>query len=551
MIEGDNLEVLKLLQKSYAGKVRLIYLDPPYNTGKDFIYPDNYQDGVGNYLELTAQVESGNRVSSNTETGGRFHTAWLNMMYPRVKLARSLLRTDGFVFISIDQGELPALMYILREVFGEENQVEVFSWVRTRTPAALSKKTKTVTEFIVCFQKADSSQSLLGIEKPAQSANTLLNQPNPIGELCFPIGTPAGFSDCTLQPGMYGSDSYQVELLEAAEVCQGAFRTPLRLRARFRWSQAYLEEQIARGVQVRIATKRLLPSYEKDSYGREALPNLIDEKVGVGTNEEAGSEVARLLGEKGIASFPKPVSLLRYLVASCTSGDDIVVDLFAGSGTTAHAVLEQNSADNGARRFILVQLPEPLDSSNADQFAAATYCQKLGKPSNIAEITKNRVRRAAAKIQEENPLFAGDLGFRVFRLDAGNIREWAPDRERVKQSLLESIDHLRSGRSDDDLLYELLLKFGVDLCAPIEYRLIRDIRICAVGGGVLVLCMAGTIDAANVEAVAQEIVDWLVLLAPAGGASCVFRDSAFVDDVAKVNMAAILEQNGVRSVKSI
>ncbi len=551
MIEGDNLEVLKLLQKSYAGKVKLIYIDPPYNTGKDFVYPDDFKDNIRNYLELTGQIEGGRKISSNTEASGRFHTDWLNMMYPRLRLARALLRPDGYIFVSIDQGELASLTSVLREIFGEENEVAIFSWVRTKTPAALSKKTKTVAEFIVCFQRSASSESLFGIEKPAQSANTLLNQPNPVGELTFPVGTAAGFEDGVLQPGSYGSDSYEVDLLETAEVRSGRFVTPVKLRARFRWSQAYLDEQLALGVTVRIATKKLLPSYEKASYGREALPNLIDDKVGVGTNEQAGAELAELLGAKGIVSFPKPVSLLRYLVASCTNANDIVVDFFAGSGTTGHAVMAQNAGDGGQRRYLLVQLPEPLDEGNEDQKLAAEFCGQRDKPHNIAELTKERLRRAAKKISAENPMFERDLGFRTFKLDSSNIRAWEPDREDLDQTLLDHTEHLKDGRTEQDVLYEIALKLGLDLCVPIETKTLGGKAVHSIAGGVVLACLAPQITRDEVEPLAQGIVEWRNALDPVGTAACIFRDSAFVDDVSKTNVAAILEQNGVKSIRSL
>lgn len=551
MIEGDNLEVLKLLQKSYAGKVKLIYIDPPYNTGKDFVYPDNFQDNIKNYLELTGQMEGGRKISSNTEASGRFHTDWLNMMYPRLKLARNLLKHDGVFFTSIDQGELENLKCMLNEIFGEENLIAVFSWVRTRTPAALSQKTKTVVEFVLCYERTRTDRPLLGIEKPAQSANTLLNQPNPIGELILPPGrVEAGFEDCVIPPGVYGSEAYKVELLEQTEVRGGMFVRPVRLKARFRWSQAYLEEQLNAGVRVRIATKKLLPSYEKDSYGREALPNLIDENVGVGTNENAGDEVESLLGVKAL-SYPKPLSLLRYLINSCTGDNDIVLDFFSGSGTTGHAVMEQNAADAGNRRYILVQLPEPLDPEHKDQKTAADFCKKLKKPFNIAELTKERLRRAVRKIKAKNPDYKGDLGFRVYKLTSSNIRAWEPDRDNLAKTLEESVEHLKTDRTEADILYELLLKLGLDLCVPIEKRTIAGKDVHAIGGGVLMACLAKTTSRDEVEPLAQGIVAWHRSLSPSGETHVVFRDSAFEDDVTKTNMAAILHQSGIGRIRSL
>lgn len=542
MIEGDNLEVLKLLQKSYAGKVKLIYIDPPYNTGKDFVYPDNFQDSIKNYLELTGQVEGGRKISSNTEASGRFHTDWLNMMYPRLKLAHNLLRKDGVLFVSIDQGEVGNLKILLDDIFGEENFVNIFSWVRTRTPAALSQKTKNVVEYVVCYERSHTSQPLLGVEKPAQSANTLLNQPNPVSVLTFPEGLETSIADGLLQPGTYGSSNYTVELLDAVQVRNRRFESPFRLQARFRWSQAYLEEQIANGTKVRIATDRLLPSYEKGSYGREALPNLIDESVGVGTNESAGVELEKLMGAR-VFDYPKPVSLLRYLINSCTSDDDIVLDFFAGSGTTGHAVMAQNADDNGRRRFILVQLPEPLDPDGV----GAKLCEKLGMSPTIASLTRERLRR----VGRSELLSTGSMGgFKSFTLDTSNIRAWMPRGDDLSQTLLDNVENLLPDRSSRDVLYESLLKLGLPLSTPIEHKQVGSSTIHAVGGGVLMACLDRRVSADEVETLAYEIIRWRSELAPAGDSTALFIDTAFVDDVAKANMSEILSQAGFR-VRSI
>ncbi|WP_424680983.1 site-specific DNA-methyltransferase [Frateuria sp. YIM B11624] len=538
MIEGDNLEVLKLLQKSYAGKVKLIYIDPPYNTGKDFIYPDNFQDNITNYLELTGQIEGGRPTISNAETSGRFHTDWLNMMYPRLKLARNLMAPDGVLFISIDQGELGALKMMLDEIFGEENFINVFSWVRTRTPAALSQKTKNVVEYVICYERSRTSQPLLGIEKPAQSANTLLNQPNAESVLKFPAGVETGIQNGTLQPGEYGSSSYKVELLDSVDVRDGLLLSPFRLRARFRWSQDYLEEQLASGTKVRIATDKLLPSYEKSSYGREALPNLIDEDVGVGTNESAGVELEKLMGAR-VFDYPKPVSLLRYLINSCTSGEDIVLDFFAGSGTTAQAVIEQNALDGGRRRFILVQLPELLDSESS----SASYCSKLGLKPTISSLTRERLRRVSEKYRLPE---TSDIGFKSFVLDSSNIRAWDARGSDLPQMLFENVDNILPDRDDQDILFEVLLKLGLPLTTDIQKRFVRDTTIYGLGGGLLFACLKEGVGQAEVEDYASTIVSWRDELSPTGDVISIFRDASFADDVTKTNLSEILNQAKIR-----
>ena len=234
-----------------------------------------------------------------------------------------------------------------------------------------------------------------------------------------------------------------------------------------------------------------------------------------------------------------------------TESDSIVLDFFAGSGTTAHAVMTENVRDQGNRRYILVQLPELLDPKNKDQKTAADFCDKLKKPRNLAELTKERLRRAGEKIKDQNPMFAGDIGFRVFKLDSTNIREWEPNRDDLPKTLEESVEHLKSDRTEADILYEVLLKLGLDLSVPIEKRSLSSKDVHSIGGGVLIVCLAEKITIEDIEPLARGIVDWHKELAPAGDTTCIFRDSAFADDVAKTNVAAILQQHGLTNVRSL
>ena len=252
-----------------------------------------------------------------------------------------------------------------------------------------------------------------------------------------------------------------------------------------------------------------------------------------------------------IFSFPKPVELIRGIVEQATFDDDIVLDFFAGSGTTAHATMLQNAADGSRRQFVMVQLPEPLDTDNRDQKTAADFCTKLGRPKNIAELAKERILRAGKKIRIDNPDFSGDTGFRVFKLASSNIRAWEPDRDNLAATFEESVEHLKSDRTEQDVLYELLLKLGLDLCVPIETKTLVGKAVHSIGGGVLMACLGDKITREEVEKLGLGIVEWRKALAPAGDTTCVFRDSAFADDVAKTNLAAILEQNGIATVRSL
>jgi adenine-specific DNA-methyltransferase len=267
--------------------------------------------------------------------------------------------------------------------------------------------------------------------------------------------------------------------------------------------------------------------------------------------QTAANQFMKLFDGARVFDNPKPVDDITKLTAYLTTPDDLVLDFFAGSGVTGHAVLKQNAKDSGNRRYILVQLPEPFDSDNKDQKIAAEFCDKLGVPRNIAELTKERLRRSANQIREESPMFTGDLGFRVFKLDSSNIRAWEPNREDLPKTLEESVEHLKADRTEQDILFELLLKLGLDLTVPIEQKTIAGKAVHSIGAGTLLVCLADQIAAIEVEPLALGLADWHKEMAPAGESRVVFRDSAFADDVAKTNLTAILQQHGLENVRSL
>jgi len=571
MIEGDNLEVLKLLQKSYAGKVKLIYIDPPYNTGKDFVYPDDYKDNIRNYLELTGQVEGDRRISSNTEASGRFHTNWLNMMYPRLKLACSLLTMDGAIFVSCDETEQARLRLAMDDIFGGENFIADMIWAAGRKND--SRLISVSHEYIVCYarnagflteQKIEWRQRKKGLNdiyaqyerlrrehgtNYAAMTTALKNWYKELPE-SHPAKAHKHYNHVDARGVFFPADiSWPGGGGPKYEVLHPKTNKPVKVPARG-WitpdpakMRTWIEEDRVHFGEDE-SNVPCLKAYLKDQEYQ--APYSVFYQDG-----RAATKRLRDLMQEACFDFPKDETILQEIVEMLTTTGDTVLDFFAGSGTTAHAVMAQNAADGGKRRFILVQLPEPLDPENKDQKVAAEFCDKLGKPRNIAELTKERLRRAAKKIKDENPLFSGDLGFRVFKLDSSNIRAWEPDRDNLDKTLLDSVEHLKEGRTEADVLYELLLKLGLDLCVPIETRTIAGKEVHAVGGGVLMACLAETITRDDVEALAQGIVEWHKELAPAGDTTCVFRDSAFADDVAKTNMAAILEQHGIANVRSL
>ncbi len=563
MIEGDNLEVLKLLQKSYAGKVKLIYIDPPYNTGKDFVYPDNFQDNIKNYLELTGQIEGGQKISSNTEASGRFHTDWLNMMYPRLKLARNLLRDDGVIFCSIDDIEASRLRALFDDIFGEENFVAQFSW-RTDGNFDNQAKIKICHEYILLYAKSLESFPHPPVMDPSTPADSKLFRPeirntivkngpkNPVSKIALPKGFPADFENGCITSRVAPWPSYIGDAL----VENGRLVNPVVVESG--WSSkdlvlefikndcAPIEDSKGQETSFVISRSGAIEVVKRRSDYQSHVISVLN---GFGGTQKATAQ----LNEIGafFNGYPKPVDLIRYVIQMAHGNDGIFLDFFAGSGPCGHAVMEQNAKDAGSRRYVLAQIPEPLDPSIESQRAATEYCDKIGRPRTIAELTKERLRRAGVKIKADNPSWQGDTGFRVFKLDTSNIRAWTPKPDDLEATLFDHQDHLLEGRSEADVLYELLLKLGLDLCVPIEKRSIEGLGVHAVGGGVLLACLAEKITREQVEPLAQGIIAWRRELAPAGDTTCVFRDSAFADDVAKTNLAAILEQHGIQNVRSL
>ncbi|MDP1557448.1 MAG: DNA methyltransferase [Nitrosomonas sp.] len=559
MIEGDNLEVLKLLQKSYAGKVKLIYIDPPYNTGKDFVYPDNFQDNIKNYLELTGQVEGGRKISSNTEASGRFHTDWLNMMYPRLRLARNLLRENGVIFISIDDVEAANLRKVCDEIFGEENFIANVVWQKKYAPQNDATYFSDMHDHILVYAKLakrtkndEKGWNLDLLPRTGSQNDAYKNLDN----------DPRGI----WKAGDLSVKTYSAKNDYAITTPGGRVVHPPESRCWVvspeRYAELVADNRIWFGTEGNNvpSLKRFLSEVQDG-----AVPVTWWTYQDCGHNQDAKKELKDLFADAEIDTIfdtPKPVKLITRMLQLATKSDPnaLVMDFFAGSGTTGQAVYEMNLTDEGRRRCILVQLPEPIE----------------GDAQTIAELTKERLRRAAKKIKEETPMFAGDTGFRVFKLDTSNIRAWNPDRDNLEKTLLDHEEHILPGRTEADIVYELLLKLGLDLCVPIETRAIttehtestENIKsaainsVCsvssvvkkevhAIGGGVLLACLSERIAAIEVEALAQGIVAWRKELAPAGDTTCVFRDSAFENDIAKSNLAAILEQYGIANVRSL
>lgn len=555
-VEGDNLEVLKLLQKSYAGKISMVIIDPPYNTGNEFIYPDKYQENIETYLRYTGQKnEEGLSLSSNTETSGRFHANWLNMMYPRIKLAKNLLSRDGVLFSFIGDDELSNFKALLDDIFGAENQVALVPRVAKRT-SDKGTHFRPTKDYILVYAKDREFLPEFGVKKDRDEKDYKFSDED---------GRKYKKSGASLyQPSLDSrpNQRYYIEAPDGSLIIPPGNIFPHNKKDGekikpesnadkvWRWSvDTYLESK-----DKLIFTKGSDRNPLLDEHGNQSKWNIypkvyFDEDMEATLHPEdiiydyPNSQGTKELNSLSIPfSFSKPTALIEFLMSIYAKRDHFVVDFFAGSSTTAHAVLNLNAIDGGSRRFLMVQLPEPVDKKSE--------AYKAGF-KNISEIGMERIRRASAKIKDSNTEFKGDLGFKVFKLDSSNIRAWNPDESDLEQTLLDHAEHLVAGRSEQDVLYELLLKRGVDLTVPIEEKEIAGKTVYSIGYGVLFACLDETIDKAEIEAFAKGITDWHKELEPAADTQVVFRDSAFADDIAKTNMTAILEQNGIAHVRSL
>jgi len=510
--EGDNLEVLKLLQKSYFGKIKMIYIDPPYNTGKDFVYKDDFHDNIKNYKEMTRQT-----TKANSETNGRFHTDWLNMMYPRLKLARNLLREDGVILISINDSEITNLKKLCEEIFGEENHICDFVWQNKKGGGNDSKFIAVEHEYIVMFAKnlnvlppffeAYSEEYLKRYKEEDEKGKFYWDTfKRKSGKQYYPITCPDG---TVLEYDEYGNKI-----------------SWLRSQDRF---YKDLEEGEIRFVKTEngwsVQFKQRLPKGKKPR-------SILDDKG----NTSTGAEEVFNLFNRHVFSNPKPVELIKYFIEFLTDDNDIILDFFSGSATTAHSVILSNAKSTSRKnKFILVQLPEILKEN--DEAYKAGY-------KNICEIGKERIRRAGDKIVEETGKTDLDIGFKVFKLDSSNVKTWDPDFDNLEQTLFDLQDNIKEDRTKEDLLYEILLKIGLPLTTPIEEIDYNGKTIYNVGFGSVLLCLEDEIDLDIVNEMMKHQSEHMT-------PKVIFKESGFINDSVKTNAIQTLKKNGITDVRSV
>lgn len=542
-IEGDNLEVLKLLQKSYNGKIKMIYIDPPYNTGGDFVYKDNFKNGVINYLELTGQIDSnGNRLSTNTDSNGRFHTDWLNMVYPRLKLSRNLLKEDGVIFISIDDNEYSNLKKLADEIFGENNFVATIVWQKKYSPQNDAIYFSNMHEYILVYakNKRNSANDTVGwnrklLPRTEQQNSRYKNPDNDsrgpwkAGDLTsktkaanhsYPITSPTGKIHYPSKGRQWApSIETMTRLLEENRIWFGADGNNVP-------SQKIFLSEVQNGT----------------------VPNTIWLRDEVGDSQEATQELKKIFDD-GVITFetPKPIRLIKKIISLVIDEkeNDIILDFFSGSATTAHATMQLNAEDGGNRKFIMVQLPEQLDEKSG--------VYKDGYRT-ICDIGEERIRRAGEKIKDElkeKQQKAGmldenvidpeslDIGFKVLKLETSNIREWNVDFENLKDELDLYETPFVDGRSELDIVYEIMLKHGLELTYPIEIFEVNGKTIYDIALGSLFICLSNEITTDIAKAIVNRRDD-----NGTETSSVIFSDTGFKNDSEKLNCIEILKDAG-------
>ena len=524
-IEGDNLEVLKLLQETYLGKVKMIYIDPPYNTGNDFVYEDNFAQSAADYMDNSGQYdEEGNRLVTNTESNGRFHTDWLNMIYPRLKIAKDLLADDGVVFISIDDSEQGNLKKICDDIFGECNFVNTVIWEKRYSPQNAVQWFSENHDFILVYAKNKMIWHPQLLERTDEMNARYTNRDND------PRG-PWKAVDSTAQGG-HGTKS-QFYVLKAPN----GKEHHLTSGRCWLYTEKVMAEMIAdnriwfgeNGNNV-PAIKRFLTEV-KQGVACQTIWKYED----VGHSQDGKKELKALFPETVPFDTPKPTKLLERMLKITSEPDFICLDFFSGSATTAHAVMKLNAEDGGHRKFIMVQLPEKTDEKSE--------AYKAGY-KNICEIGKERIRRAGRKIKEDAGLTAPadlDIGFRCLRLDSGNMENvyYTPE-ETQQQDMFSLVDNVKPDRTPEDLLFQVMLDLGVLLSSPIEVKEIAGKKVFNVADGFLLACFDHDVTEETVKAIAQMKPYYAV-----------FRDSSMANDSVATNFDQIFETYSPETVRKV
>jgi len=519
-IEGDNLQVLKLLRENYLGKVKMIYIDPPYNTGNDFVYNDNFDQDKQEYVHNSGQYdEEGNRLVANTESNGRFHTDWLNMIYPRLKVAKDLLSEDGVIFISIDDYEAKNLKNVTDEIFGSHNFLAQVVWERAYAPINLKKHFSNSHDYILCYAKNMSLAICNGLPRSAEQNNDYRNWDNdPRG--VWKAGNPS------VGPAVE-KNIYEVTSPTGKTFLPPSGRSWLYSKERF--LEMITDNRIYWG---KDGNSCWAPKMFLSEVKQGVTPMTIWKYAEVGHSQDATKALKALFDGHDYFDYPKSVELIKRCIQLYSDSDSVILDFFSGSATTAHAVMQLNAEDGGKRKFIMVQLPEKTDEKSE--------AYKAGY-KNICEIGKERIRRAGKKIKEESPLTTQDLdtGFRVLKLDSSNMQDvYYTPAEFNKRDLFE--DNIKSDRTEEDLLFQTMIELGIELSAKIEQTQIAGKTVWNVSDGYLMACFEEAVNETTITEIAKQQPYYFVM-----------RDKSLANDNVADNFEQIFNHYSKDTIRRI
>lgn len=523
-IEGDNLDVLKLLQETYLGKIKMIYIDPPYNTGSDFVYKDDFKQSAEEYIEASGQYdEEGNRLEKNVETNGRFHTDWLNMIYPRLKLARNLLSDDGVIFISIDDNEQANLKKVCDEIFGEGNFVAQIIWERAYAPINLKKHFSESHDYIICYAKEKNALVSNGLKRSNDADNRYKNLDND------PRG-PWKSDNLTVGPAVE-SNIYEIITPSGRKCFPANGRSWGVSEKKFKEMLQNNEIWFGENGDNVPSQKRFLSNVKKG-----ITPMTIWKYKDVGHSQDATKKLKLLFDGRKYFDYPKSVELIKRCIELYSEEDSIILDFFSGSATTAHAVMDLNAEDGGNRKYILVQLPEETDEqSEAYKAGYKTIC----------DIGKERIRRAGQKILEEHKdkesIEDLDIGFRVLKVDSSNMKDVYYEPDMMEQSFLDPLENnIKEDRSPEDLLFQVMLDLGIPLSADIQVETVGGKDVYVVEGGFFIACFDAQVGEEVVKAIAEKKPYYAV-----------FRDASMANDSVATNFDQIFESSSPETVRRV
>lgn len=532
-LEGDNFEVLKILQESYLNKIKMIYIDPPYNTGKDFVYTDKFKIDKDDYeAELGAVDEEGGKLFKNTDTNGRFHSDWLSMMYERLVVARDLLKDDGVIFVSIDDNEVHNLRKICDEIFGEENFITLFCWEKKKKPSFLNKNLGTKFEYIAVYSKDRELTDAFSVELTTKGKKYPFNNAgNGLSNLIFPAkSVKFNLADGIILPQDMSENKIKTKLLTELKIKNGYNENDFTLEGEWRYSQSKLNSIVNNEEQIVISKIPFRPNHIKKGGEIKKMHNLLTIKhYSIPTNEDADQELSKFFGISYF-DYAKPTGIIKLLIKALlyNDKDSYILDFFSGSATTAHAVMQLNSEDGGNRKFIMVQLPEETDEKSE--------AYKAGYKT-ISDIGKERIRRAGKQIVDEmknkeatifddKSLTKLDIGFRVYKTDTTNMKDVFYHPSKLDQQSIEDlISNIKEDRTPEDLLTQVILDLGLELNLPIKKKEILGNTLFIVQHNALVACFDDDIN--------FEIVDEIAKLEPF---KVVFKDASFADDKDRINV---------------